>query len=376
MLLSDISDTYILIKQILMNHVNDTDTPLVRFGLFGTAKISHKVIRAISKSFVAFVTVIGSRDPEKAREWARSQSLSDDVVCCSYAELVESKNVDCVYIPLPCALRKQWAIAAARAGKGVLIEKPTALNTKELKEIIAVCNENKVQFMDGTHFSHHSRLVEMKKFLDSGAIGPIVRINSSFSFFADDSWLSSNIRTNKELEPFGCLGDLSWYNIRFCLWALDLELPISAKATCEKWSRLGTPIDSSCHLYWANGVQAQFDSSFVTAFRQCAEISCTKGTLSLNDFVISRGPESAEFKTIVNPDVDEHHERVIGEEMTHIIRNCNQEVEWIKTFSSNVLTKTTNTYWPDLSLKTQIVLDALMDSLKKEGAIVKVAKYM
>ena len=347
-----------------------------RFGIFGTAKIAHKMIRAINKSTVALVTAIGSRDPLKAREWARSQSLDDNVVCCLYSELVEATNVDCVYIPLPCALRKEWAIASAKAGKGVLIEKPTAMSVEELKEIIAACNENNVQFMDNTHFSHHSRLVEMKRFLSSGAIGPIVRINNSFSFFGDESFQRNNIRTNKELEPFGCLGDLSWYCIRFCLWAMDLDLPISAKAKASRWSTGGAPIDTVCELTFANGVQAHFDSSFVTAFRQSAEIAGTKGTLSLSDFVISRGPESAEFKTVVDPDLDEHHERVKGTEVTHEVLNCNQEVVLIKNFCYHILAKTIDPSWAELSLKTQIVLDALMSSIQKDGAVVKVADFM
>jgi predicted dehydrogenase len=183
-----------------------------------------------------------------AKVWLREQDLNENVLCCSYIDLVTAVNVDCVYIPLPCALRKEWAIACAKVGKSILIEKPTALSSDDLIEIITVCKENNVQFMDGTHFSHHDRLDKMKTFLNSGEIGNIVRINSSFSFYGDEDFLNSNIRTTKELEPFGCIGDLGWYNIRFCLWALDLELPISVRAFTTKWSKGGTPIDTISHL--------------------------------------------------------------------------------------------------------------------------------
>jgi len=160
------------------------------------------------------------------------------------------------------------------------------------------------------------------------------------------------------------------------LWAMNLELPISAKAQASRWSTGGCPIDTVCELIYANGVQAHFDSSFVTAFRQSAEIAGTRGTLSLSDFVISKGPERAEFKTVVDPDLDEHHERVKGTEVAHEVLNCNQEVELIKTFSSHVLAKTTDPSWPELSLKTQIVLDALMSSIQRDGVVVKVVDFM
>jgi hypothetical protein len=166
--------------------------------------------------------------------------------------------------------------------------------------------------------------------------------------------------------------DCTHYNIRFCLWALDLELPISVRAFTTKWSKGGTPIDTISHLVWSNGIQATFDNSFMTAFRQSIEIAGTTGVLSLDDFVISKGPEQADFKTITNPDVDNHHERVIGNEKIHSLYNCNQEVKMIKTFSALVLSKTIDPHWPLLSLKTQVVLDALMESIQKDGALVLV----
>lgn len=355
-----------------MDIKDSSSSTLCRFGIFGTAKISHKIIRAINKSSVAIVTCIGSRDIQNAKLWAHEQDLNEDVLCCSYIDLVNAVNVDCVYIPLPCALRKEWAIDCAKAGKSILIEKPTAVSSVDLLEIITVCKENNVQFMDGTHFSHHDRLDKIKTFLNSGEIGQIVRINSCFSFYGDEDFLSSNIRTNKFLEPFGCIGDLGWYNIRFCLWALDLELPLSVRAFTTKWSKGGTPIDTISHLYWSNGIQATFDNSFMTAFRQSVEIAGTTGTLSLDDFVISKGPEQADFKTITNPDVDNHHERVIGKETIHSLYDCNQEVKMIKTFSALALSKTINPHWPLLSLKTQVVLDALMESIQKDGVLVLV----
>ena len=63
---------------------------------------------------------------------------------------------------------------------------------------------------------------------------------------------------------------------------------------------------------------------------------------------------------------------MIGKETIHSLYDCNQEVKMIKTFSALALSKTINPHWPLLSLKTQVVLDALMESIQKDGVLVLV----
>lgn len=66
----------------------------------------------------------------------------------------------------------------AAAGKAVLVEKPTAISTSELEEIIAACKANNVQFMDGTMFVHHARMEKMKAVIDDeSSFGKMVRMS-------------------------------------------------------------------------------------------------------------------------------------------------------------------------------------------------------
>jgi predicted dehydrogenase len=54
------------------------------------------------------------------------------------------EDVDAVYIPLPTAIRKEWAIRAAEAGKHVLIEKPSVLKLQELDALDEIAKKNNV----------------------------------------------------------------------------------------------------------------------------------------------------------------------------------------------------------------------------------------
>ena len=68
-----------------------------------------------------------------------------------YAVMFESRNCARRYIPLPTSMHREWSIKVAQKGKHVLCEKPVACNADELRDILAACAENGVQFMDGMH---------------------------------------------------------------------------------------------------------------------------------------------------------------------------------------------------------------------------------
>ncbi len=91
-------------------------------------------------------------------------SLQTPQAVGSYEDLLARKDIDAVYIPLPTALRREWVIKAAEAGKHVLGEKPAALNATEVAEMLAACERNKVQYMDGVMFMHSARLPMVRRF--------------------------------------------------------------------------------------------------------------------------------------------------------------------------------------------------------------------
>ena len=64
--------------------------------------------------------------------------------------------------------------------------------------------------MDGTHFAHHPRTINIKQKRDE-RLGDVWSVASAFQFNLPDR---SNIRFNPELEPMGAIGDAGWYNMR------------------------------------------------------------------------------------------------------------------------------------------------------------------
>src|SRR5262245_22386352 len=268
----------------------------LRWGILSTANIASKNWKAIHASGNSVVAAVASRDIERSRDFiAKCQAEvafeNSPVALGSYEELLASKNVDAVYIPLPTGLRKPWVLKAAAAGKHVLCEKPCGLNVADVEEMVAACRKNGVQFMDGVMFMHNPRLQALRSLLDDGkSIGQIKRIMSAFAFLAAGDFFQGNIRVHSELEPTGCLGDLGWYCIRFSLWAMNWQLPreVTGRILSQRGNSLSpatAPTDFSGELIFNDETSAGFYSSFLAEKQQWVDVSGTKGHFLLTDFV-------------------------------------------------------------------------------------------
>src|SRR5689334_7103060 len=203
----------------------------IRWGILGTANIAHKNWKAIQLSGNSTVTAVASRDLDRSRSFirdcqAQAPMAREPKAYGNYEKLLESAEIDAVYIPLPTGLRKEWVLRAAAAAKHIVCEKPCAVSVADLREMIDACREHRVQFVDGVMFMHSRRLLRLREILDDGkSVGDVRRIASAFSFRAPPEFLSVNIRGSAQLEPHGCVGDLGWYCLRLALWVMNWEMP-------------------------------------------------------------------------------------------------------------------------------------------------------
>lgn len=361
-----------------------------RWGILGTATIARKNWRAILMSGSGRVAAVASRDVAAAERFiASSQSRTPQTeppaALGDYASLLQRDDVDAVYIPLPTAMRREWVIRAAEAGKHVLCEKPIAPSAAAAREMVEACARHGVQFMDGVMFMHSGRLEGLRRSLDDPQrIGPLRRITSQFTFSGDEDFCQHNIRTHRQLEPFGCLGDLGWYSLRFSLWIMNYAMPqrVSGRVLrelCGKTSEGPVPGEFSGELFFADGVTAGFYCSFVTENQQWAVISGAKGYLAVDDFVLPwMGPELT-WETCQHVfdteddrfNMSRHVRRESIREYSHGEPGA-QEVTMMRRFAELVHRGEPDPHWPEIALKTQRVVDALMRSAEQDGAMVDV----
>ncbi|MFO1500109.1 MAG: Gfo/Idh/MocA family oxidoreductase [Verrucomicrobiota bacterium] len=360
--------------------------PLLRWGILSTAQIARKNWKAIRNSGNATIVAVASRDEERSRRFIADCHHEAPLPVVpralgSYEALLASPEVEAVYIPLPTGLRKEWVLRAAAAGKHVLCEKPCAVTVADLEQMIDACQRNQVQFMDGVMFMHSRRLQQIRQVLEDGtSVGDIRRISSAFSFCADEAFFEGNIRSNSALEPHGCLGDLGWYTIRLALWVLKGRMPqrvtgrILASAQGAH-TAAAVPISFSGELLFEGGLSAGLYNSFITEHQQWAHVSGHKGYLQLTDFVAPFfGSEVGfEVNNVVHTvngcdfNMEFHWRRFATAEYANSHPTA-QETNLFRTFSKLVLSGERDQSWPELSLKTQRILNACYSSALADGA--------
>lgn len=151
---------------------------MVRFGILGAGNIARRFAASLAHEGRAELVAAACRSQEKAARFLAEVPCAEDARAYgSYDELLADAEVDAIYLALPHEYHRQWAIAALRAGKAVLCEKPVTLTRAEMAEVAAVARETGVLFMEAMK----PRFVPIyQPVLDAiGEIGPIVRVDAT-----------------------------------------------------------------------------------------------------------------------------------------------------------------------------------------------------
>lgn len=179
---------------------------MFRWGILSTAKIGREhVIPAIQASGNGVVAAIASRDIRKAR--ALASQVGAPHAFGSYDEMLASKTIDGVYIPLTTDAHVEWSIRAANARKHVLCEKPIALKASEIDGIIAARKRNKVVISEAFMVTYHPQWMKVRELIASGAIGKLRQVDAAFTYFNVDP---KNMRNVAELGG-GVIPDIAVY---------------------------------------------------------------------------------------------------------------------------------------------------------------------
>lgn len=360
-----------------------------RWGILSAANIAMKNWQSIGEAGNAQLVAVASRSEQKAQKFIEdcqsSFALTEKVEAVGdYQSLLNRDDIDAVYLPLPTGVRSEWAIKAAEHGKHVLAEKPCGTNVADLQKVLDACQQNNVQFMDGVMFMHGKRLQEMTSVLrGSGRLGSLRRITSAFSFCGDDEFVADNIRTASSLEPAGCVGDLGWYTIRITLWAMNYELPVEVTgrtlSSVDREDGGKVPTEFEATMTFANGVTASFYCSFQTVNQQWFHVSGSQGALRCDDFVIPVYGSNSDFE--VHQDELQQsacrwdmHARRQKHSVSEYSNNGpdSQETRLFQRFSELVLSGQPDPIWPQITLKTQQVMDAALQSAQNNSVPVSI----
>jgi predicted dehydrogenase len=247
---------------------------MLRWGVVSTANIGvRKVIPATQKAERCEVVAIASRDGELATRVAGELGIPRAHE--GYEALLADPDVDAVYIPLPNDQHPAWTIAAARAGKHVLCEKPLAMSVAEAEQMVEACASEGVLLMEAFMYRLHPSWVSVRELVASGRIGRLRAVQSWFSYFNDDP---NDIRNIVDAGG-GALYDIGCYCVNLSRMLFGAE-PIRIQGSVTRDPAMGIDTLTSGILGFDFGM-ATFTCGIRAEPDQRAHVYGTNGRISL-----------------------------------------------------------------------------------------------
>lgn len=197
---------------------------LVGLGKYSTRQLGPAL--KVTKFCKLAGVVTGSA--EKGQQWAKDYGFPEKNIYHydNMAAMANNPDIDMVYVVTPNGLHAAHAIAAARAGKHVICEKPMANTVAECDEIIAACNKAGVQLSIGyrLHFDpYHQELMRLAREKDFGALTTMTG-DRGFTM-STKQW-----RADKKLAGGGPIMDLGVYIIQGACMAANGATPLFVTA--------------------------------------------------------------------------------------------------------------------------------------------------
>ncbi len=200
----------------------------VRVGIIGSAFSSN--IHAEAFQEVAGAVLVAACSPNQAHveEFARKWKIP--ATATDYRKLLDRKDIDVVVVGIPNDLHREVVVAAAKAGKHVILEKPLAHTLKDADEMLSACKKNKVKLMYAETICFSPKYVRAKKLVDEGAIGKLYMVKQGEKHSGPHSdWFYDIKRSGG-----GSIMDMGCHGIEWARWMYGKPKPKSVVAHCQR----------------------------------------------------------------------------------------------------------------------------------------------
>ena len=325
----------------------------VRWGIVSTADIGvKKVIPGIMKSEHSQVVALGSRDLGRAQEALKTLGLPNAKAHGSYEALFADPNVDAIYNPLPNHLHVPMTLAAARAGKHVLCEKPISITAREAEELRTAPRD--ILITEAFMVRYHPQWQRAREIVRSGELGELHLVRGAFFYYLDDP---TNVRNLADIGGGGLL-DVGCYCVIAGRYFFQAE-PKRVVALVDRDPTFKTDRLASVIADFGNGRQLSFVCGTQTSGRQTVELLGTKANLEIvipfnapldekTAITVGSGPQRDLYRREVIPEIDQYTAQA-------------------EAFALAVLGKTKPPYGVEDAITQMRVLDAIFRS-EKSGA--------
>ncbi len=156
----------------------------IRWGIIGPGSIANNFADGLAQSQTGKLVAIASRDAARRKAFGDKYAVADTHRHAGYAAILADDQVDAIYVATPHPWHAELSIAALRAGKHVLCEKPAGMNAAEVTAVTEVAAQCGRLFMEAFMYRLHPQIARVLQIIASGEIGVPQHIRTAFGFNA------------------------------------------------------------------------------------------------------------------------------------------------------------------------------------------------
>jgi predicted dehydrogenase len=200
----------------------------------------------------------------------------------SYAELLQDPDIDLVYNALPPSAHAEWTIAALRAGKDVLCEKPFTMTASEAARVVEVAEQTGRRVIEAFHDHYHPLSAWLRQTVASGVLGRLTRAEAVFN--GANPFVPGSIRHEPALGG-GALMDLGCYPVHWVRTLFGEPDRVVAATTTN--NPLGADFTVEADLRFADGLPVVVRASMLpdVALESSITIEGERGVLHVENLV-------------------------------------------------------------------------------------------
>jgi predicted dehydrogenase len=245
----------------------------VRWGIVGPGRIADKLVGDFAHVPDAEIVAVGSRSADRARAFADKHGI--DRAHGSYGALIADPDVDVLYIATPHTHHLAIGVAAARAGKSILVEKAFTATLAGAQELVDTAARHRVFAMEAMWTRFHPAVVKLRQLLADGTVGDVRSVQADLGVARP---FDPTDRVFAHELGGGAILDLGVYVVSFAQLVLGTPTAVAAHGALEP---SGVDGEVSLLLGFAEGQTATLMCSLHTAMPGHARIFGSSGWIDV-----------------------------------------------------------------------------------------------
>ncbi len=164
------------------------DSEKVRFAIIGAGAVASHHVKALEQIPVVDIVAVCRRDETKGREFAEKHKLS---YVGDYQDVLGDASVDAVDITLPSGLHADFGVAAAQAGKHVIVEKPIDVTLEKADLLIDACRNAGVTLGVISQYRFMDAVQELYRLLQQKKLGELLQGDAYIKWYRSQEYYNS-----------------------------------------------------------------------------------------------------------------------------------------------------------------------------------------